>query len=161
MVKRIAYSVLAGAGILFAYNIIRGYNALRIILSSCEITKIDLSSSTLGMTLYFDITNPLLLGVTLREISGELTATNYGNEPVVIGTVYNRYNYYIRGNARHIIRAEVKINTKSVVQQLLANIKSGDVNNLLINYKGTLKFGSTTEIPIPINKNMTLQELVK
>ena len=158
--KRIAYSILAGLGILAIYDIVRGYKALKISLSKYEITKVNLDGS-IGMTLYFDITNPLLIGVTLRGIEGMLTATNYGSDPVTIGTVANRYNYYIRWRARHIIKATVNVDTKSAVKQLLQNIQSGDVNNLLITFSGDISFGKDKEIAIPVSKNMSLTEFVK
>lgn len=158
--KRVAYSILAGLGILGIYDIIRGYKALRISLSNYEITKVNMDG-TLGMSLYFDITNPLLLGITLRGIEGRLTATNYGNDPVIIGTVSNRYNYYIRGKARHIIKAIVNLDTKEAVRQILQNIQSGDINNLLINFSGHISFGKDKEVALPISKNMSLTEFFK
>lgn len=158
--KRIAYSILAGLGILGIYDIIRGYKALRISLNNLEITKLNLDG-TLGITLYFDITNPLLIGVTLRGISGKLTANNFGNDPVLIGTVANRYNYYIRGKARHIIKATVDLDTKEAVRQILQNIQSGDINNLLINFSGYISFGKDKEVALPISKNMSLTEFFK
>lgn len=158
--KRVAYSILAGLGILGIYDIIRGYKALRISLNNLEVTKLNLDG-TLGMTLYFDITNPLLLGVTLRGISGKLTANNYGSDPVVIGTVSNRYNYYIRGKARHIIKATVDLDTKEAVKQILQNIQSGNINNLLINFSGYINFGKDTEVAVPVSKNMSLTEFFK
>lgn len=161
MNKRVLYSILAGGATLLIYNLIKGYRALRIALSSYQITRLNISSGTLGLNLYFDITNPLLIGVTLREISGKLIATNRGQEPVVIGEVYNRYNYYIRGNARHMIRAEVLLSTQAIAQQVLQNIQSGNVQNLLITFDGALKFGKDTEVSLPISRNMTITELLK
>ena len=159
-IKKVGYSIVAGAIALLVYDLIRGYKALRITLSKYEITKLNLDG-TLGMSLYFDITNPLLIGVTLRGIEGTLVAENYGSEPVVIGTVRNRYNYFIRGKARHIIKATVNLDTVSAAQQLIANIQSGDVNNLLITFSGSIAFGKNTEVSIPISRRMSLTEFLK
>jgi len=153
-------AILAFGALLF-YKVFRSVQALKITLASYEVDSVNVADGTVRMALYFRIVNPLWIGITLKEISGELTATSDPNtEPEVIGTVYNRYNYFIRGNATHTVRAAVKVNTKSVIASAIENINSGDINNYLLKFDGKLVFGGTREVSLPIRRTMTIKELL-
>lgn len=151
--------VIGAAALLFVYKVLRSINALKIRLQSYEISSVNVADGTVGMYLYFSINNPLWVGLTLREISGTLVSQSI-DKVETIGTIYNRYNYFIRGNATHIIRAAVKVESKSVLAALVQNVQSGSVDNMLITFDGKLVFGGTREVALPIKKTMTIRELV-
>ena len=153
------WAIFAGVA-LFITQVLRGIQALRITLDGYSFDSVSLSDGTVGMYLYFKIVNPLWVGITLKEISGELTAvSDQTQQPEIIGTVYNRYNYFIRGNATHQVRAKIKVNAQSVIAATMQNVASGDINNLLLTFSGKLVFGGTKEVSLPIKRTMTFREL--
>lgn len=150
--------IFAGVGALLFYKVFRSAQAVKITLNSYEFGGVDLETGTVGMYLYFTINNPLWVGVTLKEISGEMIAQT-GGQPEIVGTVQNKYNYFIRGNATHVVRAKIDVSSKSVLSALIQNIQSGDINNLLLTFDGKVVFGSKKEVAIPIKRTMTYKEL--
>ena len=152
--------ILTGLVAILFLKVSRSARALKIALSSYEIDSVNLVDGTVGMYLYFTINNPLWVGVTLKEISGSLMAQS-GEQIETIGTVDNKYNYFIRGNATHVVRAKINISSKSALTALMQNIQSGDVNNLLLTFDGKLTFGSGNGVAIPIKRTMTYKELVQ
>lgn len=150
--------ILAGVVGIIAYNILAGVKALKITLSNYVFRNFDFTDNTVGLNLYFKIKNPLLFGVTLRAISGTITATSI-DQTEVLGTVDNQYKYFIGGLKTHMIPAVLKVSTTGVLKAFAENIASGNVNNLLITFDGYISFGETAEVKVPIKKSFTVKEI--
>ena len=144
----------AGLGLLW-YGVLRGAKSLAFRVYDYSISTISLSDGTAALNLNLLIKNPLLVGVKIRGIVGDVYA-----QGVLVGAVNMKYDYYLAGGKQHIIPIIVNMDLSRVGEAVMANIASGDINTLQLRFNGKVAIGDYYA-GIPVNLNMSYKDLVK
>ena len=144
--------ILGGAALLW-WGVLRGASALVVGIKSWTFRGLDLTTGTVDITLNFLIKNPLIVGLTLKGIQGDVYVQGQN-----VGTVAMNYDYYLSGGHTHQIPVIVRLNMANVGQAALLNIQSGDVRTLTLAFDGKLLIGSAG-VPVPINVSYNWEDL--
>ena len=144
--------ILGGAALLW-WGVLRGANALVVGIKSWAFRGLDLTTGTVDITLNFLIKNPLIIGLTLKDIYGDVYVQGQK-----VGNIAMTYNYYLSGGHTHQIPVIVRLNLANLGQAALLNIQSGDVRTLTIAFDGKLIVGSAG-VPVPINVTYNWEDL--
>lgn len=91
---------------------------------------------TANLNLNLSIKNPLLVGITIKGIQGDVYA-----QGEKVGTINTTYDYYLAGGKTHILPVVVKLDLSSIGTAALLNIQSGDIRTLTIAFDGKLYAG--------------------
>lgn len=137
------------------YGILRGANALFVGIRGYRFQAVSLQNRTASFSLNFVIKNPLLVGITLREVSGDIYI-----QGIKCGLVATKYNYFLSGGKTHVIPVVVTISLEGLASAVVENIMSGDVRTLTIDFDGAVFVGDSGLVRIPIQKTVTWEELV-
>lgn len=143
-----------GAGLLW-FGILRGARGLVVRIKSYSFRSIDLPNNTVSLNLNLLIKNPLLVGLTIKGVLGDVFVQGYK-----VGTVNTAYDYYLAGGHTHVLPVVVNLNMSQVGQAALLNIQSGDIRTLTIAFNGKLFVGSRT-IGIPLQFELDYNDLTK
>ena len=143
-----------GAGLLW-FGILRGARGLVVRIKSYSFHSIDLPNNTVSLNLNLLIKNPLLVGLTIKGVLGDVFVQGYK-----VGTVNTAYDYYLAGGHTHVLPVVVNLNMSQVGQAALLNIQSGDIRTLTIAFNGKLFVGSRT-IGIPLQFELDYNDLTK
>ena len=135
------------------WGVLRGVNALMVGVKSWQFRGIDLTNGYVDFTINFLIKNPLIVGLTLNRIYGDLFMQGQK-----VGYINSTYNYYLSGGRTHQIPVGVRIKISQLGAAALANIQSGDIKSLTIAFDGEILIGSAG-VPIPINWSTDYEEL--
>lgn len=141
-----------GLGLLW-YGVLRGAKALQVRVQSYSFRSVSLSTNTADLNLNLAIKNPLLVGVTIKGVQGDVYA-----QGEKVGTVNTTYNYYLSGRKTHVLPVVVQLDLSQAGTAVLKNIESGDVRTLTIGFDGKLYVGN---IGIPLQLNFDYNDLVK
>lgn len=144
--------ILGGAALLW-WGVLRGASALVVGIKSWAFRGLDLTTGTVDITLNFLIKNPLIVGLTLKGIQGDVYVQGQN-----VGTVAMNYDYYLSGGHTHQIPVIVRLNMANVGQAAILNIQSGDVRTLTLAFDGKLLIGSAG-VPVPINVSYNWEDL--
>ncbi len=142
-----------GAVMLY-YAVLRGAKGLVVRVNSYSFRSIDLVNNTVSLNLNISIKNPLLVGLTIKGIEGDVYAQGHK-----VGNVDTRYDYYIAGGRTHILPVVVNLNMSDVGTAAMLNIQSGDVRTLTIAFNGKLKVGSKYEVSVPLQLDLDYNDL--
>ena len=126
------------------YAVLRGAKGLIIRVSSYSFRSIDLVNGTVSLNLNLLIKNPLLFGLTIKNITGDIYIQ--GNKA---GYVNTTYNYFIAGGKTHILPVIVNLQMGGLLQSALLNIQSGDIRTLTVAFDGRL-YVSKSNVGIPL-----------
>jgi len=137
------------------YGILRGAKGLMIAIKDYTLNYINLSEGTVGLSVQFVIKNPLLIGLTLSRIEGQVFAQ--GQQ---VGTIDEDLNYYIAGGRTHILPVNVELLLSSVQRAAMANIESGDIHTFTVDFDGKL-YVSNYKIPVPIQFSFNYGDLIR
>lgn len=143
-----------GAGLLW-FGILRGAKGLVVRIKSYSFRSIDLTNNTVSLNLNLLIKNPLLVGLTIKGVMGDVFVQGYK-----VGTINTAYDYYLAGGHTHVLPVVVNLQMASVGQAALLNIQSGDIRTLTIAFNGKLYVGSRT-IGIPLQFELDYNDLTK
>lgn len=144
-----------GLGLGFLWlGVLRGAKGLIVRVKNYTFNSIN-TDGTISLNLNLLIKNPLLVGVIIKSVIGEVYAQGFK-----IGDVNTSYNYYIAGGRTHILPVVVNLNFSSISQALLLNIQSGDIKTLTVAFNGELIAGKYN-IPIPLQFEMDYNDLTK
>lgn len=143
-----------GAVMLY-YAVLRGAKGLVVRVNSYSFRSIDLVNSTVSLNLNISIKNPLLVGLTIKGIEGDVYAQGHK-----VGNVDTRYDYYIAGGRTHILPVVVNLNMSDVGTAAMLNIQSGDVRTLTIAFNGKLNVGSKYEVSVPLQLDLDYNDLI-
>ena len=127
--------ILAGVALAW-YGIFRGAKGLEIKLKSYRFNSVNLSDYTMQLVLNLSIKNPLLIGVKIKGVIGDVYA-----QGVKIGTVNSNYDYDLSGGATHVLPVTVNLKMAGVAQAAAANIDSGNIKTLTVAFDGKLYAG--------------------
>lgn len=142
-----------GAALLW-YGVLRGAKGLVIKVRDYSFRSISLTDMTVSLNLNFLIKNPLLVGLTLKGITGDVYAQGQK-----VGEVNTTLDYYISGMHTHIVPVVVDLDMKSCGQAALLNIQSGNIRTLTIAFDGKLYVGSWS-VAVPIQIELDYNDLV-
>ena len=150
--NRLGKIIIGGA--LLWYGVLRGARGLVVKVRDYTFSGLSLTDNTMQLTLNLLIKNPLLVGVTIKGVTGEVYAQGFR-----IGGVNTTYNYYIAGGKTHILPVVVNLNMSDVLHAGLMNIQSGDVRTLTIAFDGYIMAGKYN-IKVPLQFELDYNDLV-
>ena len=142
-----------GIGLLW-YGILRGARGLVVKVHSYTFQSVNVSDQTVNINLNLYIRNPLLIGLKIKSIVGEIYAQGHQ-----VGYVDQILNYYIAGRRTHIIPLNVKLHLEDLTQAAWLNIQSGDIRTLTVAFDGKVYVGDS-DIGIPLQFNLNYNQLV-
>lgn len=143
-----------GLGLIW-YGVLRGAKGLVLKVDSYSFRNIDLTNNTVSLNLNLLIKNPLLVGLTIKGVVGNVYV-----QGVQVGNVNTTYNYYISGAATHILPVIVNLHIGSVGEAAMRNIASGDIRSLTIDFDGKVYVGSWN-VAIPLQFELNYNDLVQ
>lgn len=143
-----------GLGLLW-YGVLRGAKGLSVRIQSYSFRSVDLSAMTASLNLNLSIKNPLLVGLTIKGIQGDVYA-----QGEKVGTVNTSYDYYLAGGKTHVLPVVVNLDLTSSGQAALLNIQSGDVSTLTIMFDGKLFVGKYN-VGIPLKFELDYSDLTE
>lgn len=148
-----AGKLVAGMALVW-FAILRWYRGLICKLYNWEYESVDLTNGTIAIKLSFLIKNPFLVGLTLRGIIGDVYV-----QGEKAGYINTRLDYYLGGGKTHIVPIIVNLSIGGMGAALVANIQSGDVRTLTIDFDGKLL--GKWDIAIPLKISMNYDDLTK
>ncbi len=146
--------IVTGAALLY-YAILRGARGLVVGVKSYSFRGIDLNNGTVSFFLNILVKNPLVVGLTLKGVKGNVYIQGQN-----VGQVNTRYDYYLSGGHTHIIPVIVNLQLAGLGQAAILNIQSGDVRTLTIGFDGKLFIGDYN-IGVPLQLTLDYNDLVK
>lgn len=141
------------AGLLY-YGVLRGANALMVGVRSYGLKSVDVADGTITLQVNFVIKNPLWVGIRLRSIDGDVFI-----QGVKCGVVDMHYDYYMSGNRTHTIPVLVTVDTSNLGQAVLANISTGNIRALTVDFDGGVTVGKSDLLRLPIKKTLTWEDI--
>lgn len=145
MIERIA-KIGLGIGLLWL-GVLRGAKGLVVRMKSYQFAGLN-EDGTVRLILNLLVKNPLLVGLTIKGVKGDVYAQGYQ-----VGIVDTVYDYYLAGGKTHVLPVYVDLNITEAWSALLANINSGDVRTLTIAFNGKIYVGSWN-VGIPLQFEM-------
>ena len=146
--------ILLGVGLLY-YGVLRGARSLIIKVKSYSFAGIDITNGTVSLYLNMLVKNPLVVGVPIKGVTGDVYVQGYK-----VGYVNMSYDYYLAGGKTHIIPVVVNLVMGDVAQGALLNIQSGDIRNLTIAFDGKVYAGQKL-IGIPVQFELDYNDFTK
>ena len=143
-----------GLGLLW-FAVLRGAKGLVVRVSSYSFRSVSLVNNTVSLNLNLLIKNPLLVGLTIKGVVGDVFV-----QGLKVGSVNTTYDYYIAGGRTHILPVIVDLDMSSVGEAAMLNIQSGDVHTLTIAFNGKLMVGEYG-VSVPLQLELDYNDLVK
>ena len=143
-----------GLGLLW-YGVLRGAKGLVVRIHSYSFNNVNLSDMTASLNLNLSIKNPLLVGLTIKGIQGDVYAQGQK-----VGYINTTYNYYLAGGKTHVLPVIVNLDLSGVGGAALLNIQSGDVRTLTIAFDGKLFVGKYN-VGVPLKFELDYNDLTK
>ena len=147
--------VLVIGGALLWYGIRRGTKNLITKVYSYSFRSINITDLTVSLNLNILVKNPLMVGVTLKGVTGDVYMQGHK-----VGVVNTTYDYYLAGGKTHIVPVIVTLQMAEIGEAALLNIQSGNIQNLNISFDGKL-YASNYNLPIPVQFDLKYNDLVK
>lgn len=148
-----AVKIGLAAGLLY-YTVLRGASALFVGVRGYMLKGIDVATGMITLQINFVINNPLWVGIRLRSIDGEIFI-----QGVKCGVIDMRYDYYMSGRRSHNIPVLVTVDTSNLGQAVLANISTGNINTLTVDFDGGVTVGKSDLVRIPLKKTLDWEDI--
>lgn len=146
-VERIV-KIAAGVTILW-YAVLRGAKALVVMLKGWQLINVNISDLTATMVMRFVIKNPLVIGIKLKGIIGDVYV--HGKK---VGSIEHYYDYYLSGVKSHVVPVETKIYGDVLGAAMLQNLQASIANDIEIAFVGKILVGDYgLSIPVRIERN--------
>lgn len=142
-----------GFGLLW-YGVLRGAKGLVVKVQNYSFQSIS-ANGTVSLNLNLSIKNPLLVGLTIKGVTGGVYAQGQK-----IGTVNMSYDYYLAGGYTHVLPVVVNLQMGQIIQAALANMQSGDIHTLTIAFNGKI-YVAKYSIPVPFQFELDYNDLTK
>lgn len=146
--------IVGGAALLW-YGVLRGAQGLICKVQDYAFRGIDFDSGTVSIDLRFIVKNPLFVGLTLKGIQGDVYIQGQK-----AGYINTKLDYYLSGGHTHIIPVIVNLSISGLGSALVANIQSGDIRTLTIDFDGKLFVGNMN-VGVPVQISKTYDDLTK
>ena len=140
---------------LLYYGVLRGAKSLIIKVKSYSFAGVDITSGTVAFYLNLLIKNPLVVGVKIKGVTGDVYVQGHK-----VGYVNMAYDYYLSGGHTHVLPVVVNLQMAEVAQGALLNIQSGDIRNLTIAFDGKVYAGKYS-VAIPVQFELDYNDFVK
>lgn len=144
--------IAMGVGLLW-YGVVRGAKGLKIGCQSFAFRNINLSEGTADVQLNISIKNPLVVGVKIKGIAGDVYVQDQQ-----VGVVDMQYDYNISGGKTHIIPVVVKLTFNGAAQAALSLIQSGQIQNLTAAFDGKVMAGEHA-VAIPLRFTLNWEDM--
>ena len=141
-----------GLGFLY-YGILRGARGLVCKVKSYSFRNVDIANGTVSLNLNLLIKNPLLVGIKIYGVTGDVYVQGHK-----VGYVNTAYDYYLSGAHTHVLPVVVNLTMGDVAQAALLNIQSGDIRNLTIAFDGKIYAGQKT-VGVPFQFELDYDKL--
>ncbi len=136
-------------------GVLRGAKGLVVRISNYTFRSIDLTNNTVSLNLNLSIKNPLLVGLTIKGIDGEVYAQGHK-----VGGVNMAYDYYLAGGHTHVLPVIVNLDMSDIGTAALLNMQSGDVRTLTIAFNGKLMVGKWG-VGVPLQLELDYNDLTQ
>jgi len=146
---------IGGAALLY-YGVLRGASALYFGIKSYRFQNISLINNTAEFVVTFTIYNPLLIGLKLKSITGDIYL-----QGVPCGTINTTYDRYLAGRKTWNISVPVTIDLGQLASAVIQNISTGDINTLYVSFDGSVTVGDNGVMRVPFSKTVTWEDLTK
>ena len=113
-----------------------------------------ITTSLIPLRVVVSLVNKTIGSVLVRSISGSLMSNG-----LVVASINQPINKRIRANRTVEQSILVDIHSQEALQMILANIQSGDVNNLALDFVGEVVVGEQWPVGIKFNKVFTWQDI--
>ena len=143
-----------GLGLLY-YGVLRGAKGLVVKVHSYSFRGISFTDNTVSLNLNLSIKNPLLIGLTIKGVLGDVYVQGQK-----VGTVNTTYDYYLAGGKTHILPVIVNLQTSSLGEAALQNIQSGNIQTLTISFNGKIMVGKYG-VGVPLQIDLDYKDLTK
>ena len=144
--------ILAGAGLgILALDTYRNYKYVKVDIAAYQITDVDFPNNTATLQIDIELTNPLLLGLTLYSIVGDIYL-----DGEYVASINQVFDYYIRGKRTHIIPVVIVSNLFSVSTILLQKLFR-KAEDLTLRFSGEVRLGTKGIVPIPVDLEETIK----
>lgn len=144
--------ILAGAGLgILAWDTWRSYKDVKVDIAAYQITDVDFPNNTATLQIDIELTNPLLLGLTLYSIVGDIYL-----DGEYVASINQVFDYYIRGKRTHIIPVVIVSNLFSVSTILLQKLFR-KAEDLTLRFAGEVRLGAQGIVPIPVDLEETIK----
>ena len=131
------------------YAVLRGAKALVVMLKGWQLVNVNIADMTATMILRFVIKNPLVVGIKLKGIVGDVYV--HGQK---VGSIEHYYDYYLSGMKSHVIPVETKIYGDVLGVTMLQNLQASIANDIEIAFTGKILVGDYgLSIPVRIERN--------
>ena len=143
-----AGQILLGITLLW-YGVLRGAKALVVMLKGWQLVNVNIADMTATMVLRFVIKNPLVIGIKLKGIIGDVYV--HGQK---VGSIEHYYDYYLSGMKSHVVPVETKIYGDVLGATMLQNLQASIANDIEIAFVGKILVGDYgLSIPVRIERN--------
>lgn len=143
-----AGQILLGIALLW-YGVLRGAKALVVMLNSWQLVNVNIADMTATMVLRFVIKNPLVIGIKLKGIIGDVYV--HGQK---VGSIEHYYDYYLSGMKSHVVPVETKIYGDVLGAAMLQNLQASIANDIEIAFVGKILVGDYgLSVPVRIERN--------
>ena len=116
---------------------------------------VDITNGRVALYLNLMIKNPLVVGVQIKGVTGDVYVQ--GNK---CGYVNMAYDYNLAGGKTHIIPVVVNLLMGDVAQSALLNIQTGDIHNLTVAFDGNVHVGKYA-VGVPIKFELDYNDLTE
>lgn len=147
--------ILAGFGLLY-YAVLRGVNAIAVGVRGYQFAGLNLTEHEVSVRLFFYIKNPLLVGVKLKGIYGDVYM-----QGIKVGYINSAYDYFLSGRRTHIVPVTVTCDITSLGEAVALNIQSGDIKTLTVAFDGSIVVGKNGNVSLPVQRTMDWREIQK
>lgn len=141
-----------GVGLLY-YGVLRGAKSLIVKVKDWHFAGVDVVNGRVALYLNLMIKNPLLVGIQIKGVTGDVYVQ--GNK---CGYVNMSYDYNLAGGHTHIIPVVVNLLMGDVANSALLNIQSGDVRNLTVAFDGSVHVGKYA-VGVPVKFELDYNDL--
>lgn len=142
-----AITIIAGIALLF-FGVLRGATALSVSLYQWGVKNVNIADMTADLVFKMLIKNPLLVGVRLKGIQGDVYINGKQS-----GAVNNVYDYQLSGMKSHVIPITVEIFGTELISVIANNLQQSLDKDINVRFNGKIMVGNIS-IPVDITRNL-------
>ena len=142
-----------GAGLVWL-ALVKISRSLVVGVKSFQFKSLNLTNKTVSLTINIEVKNPLIVGVTITGVQGDVYLQGRR-----VGYVNTKYNYYLGGGRTHILPVIVNLSLGAVSDAVIQNINSGDISNLSIAFNGKVLAGKL-KLTMPVQVELNYNDIV-
>ena len=142
-----------GAGLIYL-ALLKISRSLVVGVRSFQFKSVDLTNKTVSLAINMEIKNPLIFGITITGIQGDVYM-----QGMKVGYVNTSYNYYLAGGHTHVLPVIVNLSIGALGDAVIQNIQTGDIRTLTIAFNGRVLAGKL-KLTMPVQVELDYKDLV-